>query len=233
MKIHHPAEQPQWTEIDTYIETHLLPPDAAFQHVLTRSQQAKLLPIHIAPNQGKLLNLIARFAGVRRILEIGSLAGYSTLWFARALPPDGQIITIEQTPRYVQLTRDNLDAAQLGHLVDIRLGDASDVLQTLIDVHTEPFDLTFIDADKKNCANYLAAAHQLTRVGGLIVCDNVVRHGRLTDPSQTDPDILGIRELFTRLQHTTGLDSTAFQTVGSKGWDGLSVSLVTAPPIST
>jgi predicted O-methyltransferase YrrM len=182
----------------------------------------------VAPNQGRLLQLMARSQGARRILEIGTLGGYSTIWLGRALPPDGRLVTLEYEPKHAEVARANLARAGLENVVEIRLGRAVDTLAALVDEGTEPFDLVFIDADKPGYTDYLARSLQLTRPGSLIVADNVVRSGAVADPTSRDEMVLGIRRFLDQVAAEPRLSSTVIQTVGVKGYDGLSFSVVVA-----
>ncbi|MFJ9785196.1 O-methyltransferase [Amycolatopsis sp. NPDC101161] len=212
-----------WAEVDDYLTGALLPADPVLDDALADSAAAGLPRIAVAPNQGKLLNLLARQAGARSILEIGTLGGYSTIWLARALPAGGKLVTCEYEPRHAEVARANLARAGFGEdVVDIRVGAALDTLPTL----TGPFDFIFVDADKNNLANYVRASLELSRPGTTIVVDNVVRQGRVTDATSTDPDIIGAREMFDVLAAEPRLDATAVQTVGAKGHDGFVLALV-------
>ena len=212
-----------WTEVDDYLTAALLAPDPVLDQALADSTAAGLPQIAVAPNQGKLLNLLARQAGARSILEIGTLGGYSTIWLARALPPGGKLVTCEYEPKHAEVARANLARAGFGEdVVEIRVGAALDTLPTL----TGPFDFVFIDADKSNLANYVRASLALSRPGTTIVVDNVVRQGQVADPASTDPNVVGAREMFDVLAAEPRLDATAVQTVGSKGHDGFALALV-------
>jgi predicted O-methyltransferase YrrM len=212
-----------WAEVDDYLSGALLSPDPVLDDALADSAAAGLPHIAVAPNQGKLLNLLARQAGARSILEIGTLGGYSTIWLARALPAGGKLVTCEYEPKHAEVARANLARAGFGEdVVEIKVGAALDTLPTL----TGPFDFIFVDADKSNLANYVRAALELSRPGTTIVVDNVVRQGRVTDPASTDPDVVGVREMFDVLAAEPRLDATAVQTVGAKGHDGFVLALV-------
>jgi predicted O-methyltransferase YrrM len=212
-----------WAEVDDYLTGALLTPDPALDAALADSAAAGLPSIAVAPNQGKLLNLLARLAGARTILEIGTLGGYSTIWLARALPAGGKLVTCEYDPKHAEVARANLTRAGFGEdVVDIRVGAALDTLPAL----TGPFDFVFIDADKNNLANYVRATLKLSRPGTTIVVDNVVRQGGVADPASTDPNVLGAREMFEMLAAESRLDATAVQTVGTKGHDGFVLGLV-------
>jgi predicted O-methyltransferase YrrM len=217
----------KWIEVDRYINDQLVPSDPVLDAAMAANAAAEMPAIDVTPNQGKLLNLLARLAGARRILEIGTLGGYSTIWLARALPFDGRLITLELLPKHAEIAQANISRAGVAHLVEIRVGRALDLLEKLDHERVEPFDLIFIDADKSNGPRYLAWAMRHTRRGGLVIVDNVVRDGAVVDAESTDPDIQGSRRLFEMLASEPRLSATAFQTVGSKGYDGLAIALVT------
>ena len=229
-----PSPQQRWTAVDGYIAEHLLPADAALDAAVADSVAAGLPPISVTPNQGKLLQLLARMQGARKILELGTLGGYSTIWLARALPAGGRLITLEAEPRYAEVAQANIARAGLSELVELRVGPA---LQTLPELHAEgagPFDLIFIDADKQNYPGYFEWALRLSRPGTLIVGDNVVRDGAILDPDADDPTvgnegIRGVRRFFELLAAGVGggsIDATAIQMVGSKGYDGFALMIV-------
>ena len=213
-----------WREVDRYLAGKLLGEDAALDAALRANAEAGLPAIDVSPVQGKLLHLLARAAGARRILEIGTLGGYSTIWLARAVPEDGKVVTLEIEPHHAAVARANLDRAGLGKRVEIRVGPALDSLSAL--QGEDRFDFVFIDADKENNASYVRAAIGLARAGALIVVDNVVREGAVLDAGSDDPRVQGTRRLFDYLSAEPRLDATAVQTVGSKKWDGLAVALV-------
>ncbi|MBV9758670.1 MAG: O-methyltransferase [Alphaproteobacteria bacterium] len=215
-----------WDAVDRWIADRLLPPDPALDAAVAASEAAGLPPIAVAPNQGKLLHLLARLMGARRVLEIGTLGGYSTIWLARALPPDGRLISLEADARHAEIARANIARAGLGGVVEVRVGRALDLLPRLASEGGGPFDLVFIDADKENNAAYLDWSLRLTRAGSLIVADNVVRDGEVIDPVARSPDIRGIRRMFDQMAAEPRLSATAIQTVGSKGYDGLAFILV-------
>jgi predicted O-methyltransferase YrrM len=223
-----------WTAVDGYIAEQLLPPDPVLDAVLAASDAADLPPIAITPNQGKLLELLARIHHAHSILELGTLGGYSTIWLARALPPGGRLITLEREPRYAQLARANIASAGLADIVEIRVGSA---LQTLPELHDEgagPFDMIFIDADKQNYPGYLEWSLKLSLPGTLIVGDNVVRAGAILDANANDPNpkdggtAAGARRFYELLAAEPRVSATAIQTVGAKGHDGFALALVTA-----
>ncbi|NKG32066.1 MULTISPECIES: O-methyltransferase [Erwinia] len=216
--------QPRWTQVDQYLVEQLVPQDAALLAALENNQAAGLPAIDVAPNQGKLLNLLAKMVGAKRILEIGTLGGYSTLWLARALPEDGKVITLEYEAHHAEIAAQNIRRAGLESKVTIRVGAALDTLPTLADA--APFDMIFIDADKRNNPAYLEWAIQYSRSGTLIIGDNVVRNGRVADGDTSDWNIQGVRDFLSQMGHDPRLDATAIQTVGAKGWDGFSLALV-------
>ncbi len=220
--------QELWTAVDRYITDLLVPADDALDGALRAAADADLPPIHVSPNQGKLLQLLARLIGARRILEIGTLAGYSTIWLARALPANGRLITLESEPRHAAVARANLARAGLSGVVELRLGQALDTLPQLAAQGPGPFDLTFIDADKPNIPAYFRWALTLSRRGSLIVVDNVVRNGEVIDAHSSDARVQGVRRLHELLATEPSVSATVLQTVGSKGYDGLAIALVTA-----
>jgi predicted O-methyltransferase YrrM len=216
-----------WTAVDHYIDGMLVPADAALDAAIETSNAAGLPPIAVTPSQGKLLHLLARIQGARNILEIGTLGGYSTIWLARALPAGGRLITIEADQKYAEIARANILRAGLGGLVELRVGLALEVLPRVAAEGGGAFDLTFIDADKKNIPAYFAFALKLSRRGSVIIVDNVVRDGRVIDALSSDPDILGIRRFNDMLAAEPRVSATAIQTVGAKGHDGFAIALVT------
>ena len=220
--------QEQWTAVDRYFSDQLLPPDPALEAALQASVAAGLPPINVSPTQGKLLQLLARMQQARTILEIGTLGGYSTIWLARALPADGRLITLEADPKHAAVARANLVRAGLAGVVELRLGRALDTLPQLAAEGRGPFDLVFIDADKPGYPDYFAWALKLTRRGSLIIADNVVRKGAVIDPASPDPIVQGVRRLHELIAAEPRVSATVIQTVGSKGYDGFAIALVTA-----
>jgi predicted O-methyltransferase YrrM len=218
-------DNPQWAAVDRYFKQHLIKEDAALKAALAASDSAGLPPISVPDNLGKMLMMVATMVGARRILEIGTLGGYSTIWMARALPEGGRLITLEIEPLNARVAEANIAAAGLAAMVDIRLGRALDTLPTLAD--EGPFDLTFIDADKSNNAAYLDWALKLSRPGSAIVIDNVVRDGAVADPGSRDASVIGARRVIEAIAAEPRLTATAFQTVGSKHYDGFLLALVT------
>jgi predicted O-methyltransferase YrrM len=217
-----------WTAVDQYIAGQLAPADAALKAALESSAAAGLPPINVSPTQGKLLHIFARLAGARSILEIGTLGGYSTIWLARALLAGGRLITLEADARHAELAAANIARAGLGSVVDIRVGKALDTLSKLAAEGGGPFDLVFIDADKPNTPSYFTWALKLTRAGALIIVDNVVRKGAVANASTRDADVQGMRRFLEMAAAEPRVTATAIQTVGSKGYDGFCVALVTS-----
>jgi predicted O-methyltransferase YrrM len=222
--------QEQWTAVDRYLTDLLVPPDPALDEALRASAAAGLPSINVSPNQGKLLQLLARVQGSRTILEIGTLGGYSTIWLARALPAGGRLITLEADPLHAEVARANLARAGLADVVELRLGPAQQTLPQLAAEKRGPFDLIFIDADKPSYPDYFAWALRLSRRGSLIIADNVVRKGAVIDAATDDPVIQGVRRFNELLAAEPRVSATAIQTVGSKGYDGFAIALVTADP---
>ncbi|MFE7549380.1 O-methyltransferase [Streptomyces gardneri] len=221
-----PQANPAWSEVDHYITELLAPADEALTGALAASTAAGLPEIAVAPNQGKLLHLLAAAQGARSILEIGTLGGYSTIWLARALPADGRLITLEYDPAHADVARANIARAGLDKLVEVRTGAALDSLPRLEEEGAGPFDLVFVDADKVNNPRYVEWALKLSRPGTLIIVDNVVRGGKVATAHPDDPAITGTREMFELVAREPRLDATAFQTVGTKGHDGFLLARV-------
>ncbi|GAA2624192.1 O-methyltransferase [Streptomyces spororaveus] len=217
--------QQTWTAVDHYFDGLLVEEDEALLSAAAATEAADLPAHQVAPNQGKLLNLLARVRGARRILEIGTLGGYSTIWLARALPADGQLVTLEVDERCADVAAANISRAGLDQVVEIRRGRAVDLLPGL--AGEAPFDLVFIDADKPSNPEYLEWALKLTRPGSLIIGDNVVRDGAVVDADSSDPRVQGVRRFTELIAGHPRLTATALQTVGSKGYDGLVLALVT------
>lgn len=215
-----------WEEVDEYFTQRLAPADDALSAALAASVAGGLPPISVTPAQGKLLHLFARMIGARRILEIGTLGGYSTIWMARALPPDGRLVTLEIDAAYAAIAQRNLERAGLGDRVQVVVAPAAESLRTLAAGGIEPFDLVFIDADKASGDRYFLASLALSHPGTVIVVDNVVRKGAVIDAETTDPDLLGIRRLAELLANERRVAATAVQTVGAKGYDGFIVARV-------
>ena len=218
----------QWTDVDRYLNDLLVPADPALDDALEASHAAGLPAIAVAPNQGKLLHLLARSIGARNILEIGTLGGYSTIWLARALQAGGKLVTLEADAGHAAVARANLERAGLAEIVEVRIGLARDSLPRLAAEHRGPFDLIFIDADKPSNSEYFAWALQLSRTGSLIIVDNVVRAGAVADAENQDPNVLGTRRFLDILAAEPRVSATVIQTVGSKGYDGFAIGLVLA-----
>jgi predicted O-methyltransferase YrrM len=221
------VSQHTWTAVDDYFNGLLVEEDEALRAAGRGSEAAGLPPHQVAPNQGKLLHLLARLRGARRILEIGTLGGYSTLWLARALPEDGRLVTLEADARHAEVAAANIARAGLEAVVDLRVGRALDTLPELVDDSAGPFDFVFIDADKPSNPEYLDWALRLTRPGSVIVGDNVVRDGAVTDADSDDPRVRGVRRFTELVARHPRLTATAVQTVGEKGYDGFVLALVT------
>ena len=217
---------PSWSAVDDYIVDRLIGEDAVLAAAMAHNRDAGLPPIDVSPAQGKLLQLLAKGIGAMRILEIGTLGGYSTIWLARALCEGGRLVTLELDPGYAAVARANIDRAGLGDLVDIRIGPACDALTAMGTGDDAAFDFVFVDADKENYAAYLDHAVRLARPGAMLVFDNVVREGGILDPDSDDPKVPGTRRLYEALKDNPRIDATAIQTVGSKKWDGFLLALV-------
>ncbi|MGW4749179.1 O-methyltransferase [Streptomyces sp. NPDC004290] len=218
---------PQWNAVDDYFTDTIAPGDDALTAALAASTAAGLPEIAVAPNQGKLLHLLALTQGARNILEIGTLGGYSTIWLARALPADGRLTTLEYDPAHADVARANIARAGLDKIVEVRTGAALDTLPVLETEGAGPFDLVFIDADKANNPHYVTWALKLSRPGSLIIVDNVVREGRVATEQPGDAAVTGTRAMFDLIAAEPRLDATAIQTVGAKGYDGLLLARVT------
>ena len=217
----------QWNAVDHYIADLLAPANPIMEAALQASNEAGLPAINVAPNQGKLLQLLARIQGGRNLLEIGTLGGYSTIWLAGALPPDGRLVTIELDPKHADVARENIARAGLSEVVEQHVGPALEVLPKLAAENRDPFDFIFIDADKPNIPHYFTWALRLARQGTVIVVDNVVRNGAVIDPESADPNVQGVRRFYEMLAAEPGVSATAIQTVGSKGYDGFAIAFVT------
>lgn len=218
--------QDQWTAVDRFITDTFLPSDGVLEIALAANEAAGLPAIDVAPNQGKFLQLLAQLRGARRILEIGTLGGYSTIWLGRALPANGQLITLEVDPKHAVVATANISRAGLAQKVEVRTGPALETLARMAEEPCEPFDMIFIDADKPNNPHYLDWALKLSRVGTLILFDNVVRQGGVADPASQDANVRGVQRAFEKIAAEPRLSATALQTVGSKGWDGFAMALV-------
>jgi predicted O-methyltransferase YrrM len=215
-----------WSSVDQYISESLIPSDAVLDKVQRANAAAGLPTIDVAPNQGKLLHLLALMLGATRILEIGTLGAYSTIWLARALPPDGKLITLEANPKHATVAAANIKRAGLDSVVELRVGLALNSLAEMEAQGIAAFDLIFIDADKPNNPGYLEWTLRFSHLGTVIVLDNVVRDGAVIDPNSRDPAVAGVRRFFAMLASDPRVDATALQTVGSKGYDGFVLARV-------
>lgn len=213
---------PRWAAVDDYIAAHLIGEDAALAGALAANAAGGLPDIDVSPAQGKMLHLLARMSGARRVLEIGTLGGYSTIWLARAVGERGIVVTLEIDPHHAEVARGNLDAAGVGDQVEIVVGPASETLKAL----SGAFDFIFIDADKPSNVAYLREAMRLPRAGTTIVVDNVVRKGGVLDAASDDPRITGTRALYEAVAAEPRLSATVVQTVGAKKWDGFLLAVV-------
>jgi predicted O-methyltransferase YrrM len=217
---------PRWEKVDGYLAERLLPQDAVLDAALADSAAAGMPPIQVSPLQGRFLHLLARASGARRVLEIGTLGGYSTIWLARAVGPTGRVISLELLEHHAEVARRNLERAGLAEQVEVVVGPALETLPTVGVRGEGPFDFVFIDADKANNAHYLRAALELSHPGTVVVVDNVVRHGTVADPDNASPDVRGTQEMFNLAAQVPGFDVTAIQTVGIKGYDGFLIGYV-------
>jgi predicted O-methyltransferase YrrM len=218
--------QSQWTEVDAFLGSLLVGEDESLAEATAAAQRAGLPPISVSPAAGKFLYLLAKLLGARRILEIGTLGGYSAIWMARALPADGHLVSLEYSPRHAEVASGNIARAGLVGTIEIRVGAAADTLPKLAAEGVEPFDMVFIDADKGGYPDYLDWALKLTRPGSLIVADNVVRGGAVADGLSKDPNVQGVRSYLEKVAADPRLEGTVMQTVGVKGYDGLSIARV-------
>ncbi len=213
-----------WRRVDAYLTELLIGHDPGLEQAVADQNDAGLPAIEVAPVHGKLLHLVARMSGARRVLEVGTLGAYSTIWLARGIPSDGRVVTIEAEPRNADLARANLDRAGVGDKVDIRIGRGADVLPTL--EGDEPFDLVFIDADKESNTIYLDWAARLGRPGTVVMVDNTVRDGEVANPATENPQIIGVQRGLEMLGRDPRFDATAIQTLDAKGYDGIAIALV-------
>jgi predicted O-methyltransferase YrrM len=216
----------QWSDVDAYFESHLLPADKVLTDVLAASRAGGLPEINVAPCQGMLLHILAKSVMARRILEIGTLGGYSSIWMARALQKGGRLVTLEVDPEHAAVAKANFARAGLADVIELRLGRAIDLLPKLAAEKGTPFDLVFIDADKSSNADYFDWALKMTRSGSLIVVDNVVRRGAVADMNSRDDSVKGVHRLIDRIAGDGRVTTTAIQTVGDKGYDGFTISIV-------
>jgi predicted O-methyltransferase YrrM len=223
-----PNEQ-KWNDIDQFLTQALFPSDPALEAALQASAAAGLPPIQVSACQGRFLQLLAEIQGARKILEIGTLGGYSTIWLARSLPPDGHLITLEIDPHHAEVASANIKRAGLSGKVEVKVGPALGSLEKLATEGCGPFDFIFIDADKSSTPGYLLSARKLSRAGTTIIIDNVIRKGALLDEKSTDPAVIGMRKAIQLLGELPWLAATTIQTVGSKGYDGFAIARVVEP----
>ncbi|MFZ6862675.1 O-methyltransferase [Undibacterium sp. Ji67W] len=215
-----------WSSVDNYFSEKLIPKDTVLENALITSDAGGLPQHNVAPNQGKFLHLLAKMNGSKKILEIGTLGGYSTIWLARALPGDGLLVSLEANAEHAAIAKANIANAGLSHIVEVRVGKAIDTLPLLEQEGIAPFDLIFIDADKPSNPSYLEWSIKLSRPGTVIIGDNVVRNGAVTDGGSDDKNVIGVRRFFDLMAENPRLNATAIQTVGSKGYDGFSIAMV-------
>ena len=216
-----------WNSVDEYLAGLFLPPDPVLDAALKASDAGGLEPIAVSPIQGKFLHLLAKIHNARKILEIGTLGGYSTIWLGRALPAEGRLISLEANPKHAEIARANIARANLSSAVQVRLGRAQDTLPKLLDEGVGPFDMIFIDADKTGYPDYFSWSLKLSRRGTLIVADNVIRKGAVADSSSTDANVQAVRRFNSLVAADKRVSATALQTVGAKGYDGFTIALVT------
>jgi predicted O-methyltransferase YrrM len=217
-----------WADIDRYLSKAVISPDPVLEQALEASNRAGLPAIQVSPQQGKLLMLLAQMVGAQRVLEIGTLAGYSTIWLGRGLPPQGKLITLESDPKHAEVARSNIERADFADFVEVRLGRALNSLPKLAAENHAPFDMFFIDADKKNIPEYFTWCLRLSRPGSVIVVDNVVRDGAVIDAQSQEAGVQGIRRFFEMAAAEPRVTGTALQTVGVKGHDGFAIYRVVA-----
>jgi predicted O-methyltransferase YrrM len=218
--------RPEWIAAEEFLSRTVVHPDAALQHAISSAAEAGMPAIEVAPNAGKLLKLLVQLSGARRVLEIGTLAGFSTIWMGQGLPAGGTLVTCEFLPKHAEVAWANIDAAGLGQKVEIRLGPALETLAALEEEAREPFDFIFIDADKENNSRYLDWAVRLGRPGSTVVLDNTVWEGAILDPGMDPVNAPGIVDALKLLGEHPRLDATVIQTVGSKGWDGFALARI-------
>jgi predicted O-methyltransferase YrrM len=218
----------RWDAVEDYLDGMLISKDAVLEDALAANRAAGLPAIDVSPSQGKLLHLLVKIHGAKRILEIGTLGGYSSIWMARALPSGGRLISLELEPKHAEVARSNIARAELADVVEVRVGRALDLLPDLANENAGPFDLIFIDADKVNNLEYFRWALRLARVGSVILVDNIVRDGKVVDATSADESIQGVRRLLDALSREIRVSATGLQWVGSKGYDGMVLATVLA-----
>jgi predicted O-methyltransferase YrrM len=215
--------QERWTQVDDYLAGALIPSDTVLDAAVRAGVDAGMPQIQVSPTQGRFLYLLVRVLGARKILELGTLAGFSTIWMARALPPGGHLITLEVDPNHAEVARSNFRLARLDSMIEVRVGAALESLPGLAAEGAGPFDLVFIDADKENIPDYVAWALRMSHPGTVMIVDNIVRQGAVIDTSSSDAKILGVRRMFELVASDPRLEATAIQTVGVKGYDGFAM----------
>lgn len=220
------THEQRWTDVDDYLATTLLPRDSVFDKVIQNSRAAGLPEIQVTPVQGRMLQILAMSVGARRILEVGTLGGYSTIWLARGLPAGGRLVTLELNPEHARVAQSNISLAGLSDRVELRVGPAIGALEAMTPSGDGPFDFAFIDADKESGAAYIEHAIRLSRPGTLIVLDNTVREGQIIDSKSPDARVHGTRRALELLGKHPKLDATCIQTVGEKGYDGFALARV-------
>jgi predicted O-methyltransferase YrrM len=218
--------RPEWVAVEQYLSDAVVHQEAALRRAVQSAADAGMPAIEVTPNAGKLLKLLVMTSRAKRVLEIGTLAGFSTIWMAQGLPDEGRLVTCEYLAKHAEVARKNVDAAGVGHKVDIRVGAALDTLPVLENEDQDPFDFVFIDADKENDPQYLEWAIRLGRPGTTIVMDNVVWEGAVLDPALDEVNAPGIISALKMMGEDSRLDATVIQTVGSKGWDGFALAVV-------
>ena len=215
-----------WSEVDRYFSEALIKPSRALDSAIRANHKAGLPAIDVTPLQGRFLEVLIRATGARRVLEIGTLGGYSTIWLARAIPDNGLVVTLEVEPKHASIAQKNIERAGLSRRVDLRIGAAAETLAALVAASADPFDFIFIDADKAGYPDYLKWSLKLSRPGTLIVADNVVRDGKVTDAKNSDPNIKGVRRFTKLMAAEPRLSATVLQTVAGKGYDGFAMAVV-------
>ena len=218
--------QIRWSSVDAYFSQELIPVDSTLDAVLAANAEAGMPPHDVSPLQGRFLSLLVKAVGAKRVLEIGTLGGYSTVWFARSIAPDGKVVTLEIDTGRAEIARSNFLRAGVEARIEIMVGRASESLARLAEEKVDPFDVIFIDADKPNNPEYLEWALRLSRPGTLIIGDNVVREGAVADPGSRDPNVIGVRSFIRLLAEDPRIEATAIQTVGAKGYDGFALAFV-------
>ncbi|WP_199141742.1 O-methyltransferase [Pedobacter sp. ASV12] len=219
-------DQQLFEKVDQYISNLVAPEDKVLQETIQSLDKASMPQISVTPTQGKFLQVLLLMSKAKRVLELGTLGAYSTIWMARAIPADGQVITVEFDPHHANIARQNIEKAGLSHQIDLRIGKAMDVLQELIANQEEAFDFVFIDADKQPYAEYFELALQLSHPGTVIICDNVIREGKVLDENTTDERVKGVQRFNQLLASNTQVEATIMQTVGAKEYDGMAIAVV-------